>query len=154
MALQLQQLTKKAGIIAGVWASSLMLAAQPVAAQTMKWGDRCITDTKGNVGVGDVATIIGLQCLIANVLMTALTLIGLAGFAMMIYGAFRYMLSGGNTKAAENAQGTITFAVVGLVVAVSAFIVLNLIASFTGISPSILTGFNISIENNPLVVPQ
>lgn len=94
----------------------------------------CIADTEGITGRGDVATIQGLQCVLANVLSIFLTVIGLAGFVMLIIGAFRYMLAGSNTKATESSRNTITFAVVGLVVALSAFIILNIVASFTGVT--------------------
>jgi hypothetical protein len=87
--------------------------------------DYCVID--------GVATIQGFQCLIGNVLSVAITLIGLAAFVMMIYGSFRYMLSGGNTKGIEDARHTITYAVVGIVLALSAYIILNLIAAFTGV---------------------
>ena len=81
----------------------------------------------------DVATIQGLRCMIANVLSVAITGIGLAGFIMLIVGSFRYIASGGNTKGAETAKNTITFAVIGLVVALSSFVILNIIAEFTGV---------------------
>jgi len=115
----------------------------PVAAQTKAWSGVCIADRTATPGAGDVATFLGLQCLIANILSIALTLIGLAGFVMIIIGGFRYMLSGSDPKGADAARNTITFAVVGLVVALSAFIILNLIAAFTGI-PS-LTMFKLTI---------
>lgn len=51
----------------------------------------------------------------------------------MIVGGFRYLTSGGNSKGTETGRNTLTFAVVGLVVAISAFIILNLIAEFTGV---------------------
>jgi hypothetical protein len=80
-----------------------------------------------------VATIQGLQCLIGNVLSVIITIIGLAAFVMLILGSFRYMVSGGNSKGTESARQTITFAIVGIVVALSAFLILNLIAAFTGV---------------------
>lgn len=96
--------------------------AQPV------WTGRCV-----DAVYTDVATIQGLECLIANVLTVAMTLIGLAGFALIIIGAFKYMVSGGSTKEIESARNTISFVVVGIVVALSAFIILNLITAFTGV---------------------
>jgi hypothetical protein len=87
----------------------------------------------GDCVEGGVATIQGLRCIIANVLSVAITGIGLAGFIMLIIGGFRYLASGGNSKGAETAKNTITFAVIGLVVALSSFVILNLIAEFTGV---------------------
>lgn len=120
---------------------SYLLLAAPAHAQTQPWSGVCVADEAGIVGNGDVATIQGLQCLIANVLTVALTVIGLAGFVMIIIGAFRYMLSGGNTKTTESARNTITYAIIGMIVALSAFILLNLISAFTGVD--VIKIFNI-----------
>ncbi len=98
-------------------------------AQTQDWS----AISKGCV-VGDVATIQGVGCLVANVLSVALTIIGLAGFVMIIYAAFYMMLMGSNSQGTEKAKNTITMAVVGLIVALSSFIILNIISAFTGVS--------------------
>lgn len=111
-------------------------------AQTQAWSGRCVETVTSNGGSTEtVATIQGLECLIGNVLSIALSGIGIAGFIMMIVGAFRYMLSGGNAKGTEGGRNTITFAIVGLVVALSSFIILNMVAAFTGIN--VITSFQI-----------
>jgi hypothetical protein len=111
---------------------SLMTAAAMIlpsgaSAQTgpQPWGGDCIEK--------EVATIQGLRCMVANILSVAVTAIGFAGFIMLIVGGFRYLISGGNSKGTETARNTITFAIIGLVVAISAFVILNLIAKFTGV---------------------
>jgi len=48
----------------------------------------------------------------------AFALAGLACFAFILVGAFRYLNSGGDDKAIQAAKNTITFAIVGLVVVV------------------------------------
>ncbi len=147
----------------------MMLIFAPVAhAQaTISWlGTKCVgtsmsigtvtttsgvVQTNNNNGAADatdVATIQGFQCLIGNVLIVALTGITLIGFVMFVVGAFTYMLSGGNAKGTETAKNTITYAVIGLVVALSAFIIINLISAFTGVK-SILN-FTIPDSGNTL----
>jgi hypothetical protein len=114
--------------------SSLALAT-PVAAQTKAWGGKCVESQINDRGeVSSVATIQGLECLIANVFIVFITLIGLAAFVMFIIASFRWLTSGGNTKGIETARNTMTFAVIGIVVALSAFIIINLISSFTGVT--------------------
>lgn len=92
---------------------------------------------EGSLGPGvdatDVATVQGLECLIANIFTVIITLIGLAGLVMFIVGGFMWMLSGSNSGNTEKARNAITYAVVGIVVALSAFIIINLIANFTGV---------------------
>jgi hypothetical protein len=80
-----------------------------------------------------VATIQGLQCLLANVLSTFLTLVGIAAFVMLVVSAFRILVGGGNSTELDNSKKAITQAVIGLFVAISAFIILNLVAEFTGV---------------------
>jgi len=97
-------------------------------AQTSTWEGVCVSETDP-----DVATIQGLQCLIANILSVILTIIGLAGFIMLIVGAFRWMLSGGNQQSVSKAGNTMVYAVIGLILALSSFMILNIIAQFTGV---------------------
>jgi hypothetical protein len=87
-------------------------------------------------GAEDVATIQGLACMVSNILGVAITLIGMLALVMFVAASFRYLTSGGNSKSTEQAKGTITYAVAGIVVALSAFILLNLISSFTGVNVS------------------
>jgi hypothetical protein len=119
-----------ASFITGLFLALTLVFASPTTAQAQlptAWteADGCVSD--------GVATIQGAQCLISNVFAVAITFIGLAAFVMLIVGSFGYMLSGGNTKGTETARNTITFAIVGIVVALSAFIILNLIKNFTGV---------------------
>ncbi len=106
----------------------LALSAQPVFAQTAVWGGACVGGADK-----DVATIQGLECLFSNVFLVIIPLIGLAAFVMFLVGSFRWLTSGGDTKHTGQAKQTMTYAVIGIVVALSAFIILNLIANFTGV---------------------
>lgn len=80
-----------------------------------------------------VPTVQGARCIIANILSIGTSAVGLVGFVMFLIGSFTYLLSGGNTKGTESSKQTLTFAVVGIVVALSAFILLNVIRAFTGV---------------------
>ncbi len=111
--------------------TAYLLLATPVSAQTQAWSGVCLGNTENS---SDVATLQGLQCLIGNVLLIAVSGLGFIGFVMLVIGSFRYLLSGGNSKGTEQAQKTMTFAVVGLVVALSSFIIINLLSAFTGVS--------------------
>jgi NADH:ubiquinone oxidoreductase subunit 6 (subunit J) len=97
-------------------------------AQTQEW-----TAISPGCVSGDTATIQGIGCLLANVLSVSLTVLGIAGFIMIIYAAFNMMVMGGNSQATEKSKNTITFAIVGIILALSSFIIINLISEFTGI---------------------
>ncbi len=112
--------------------------ASPVNAQnTQSWEE--LQSEFGNeealcVSSEGVATIQGIMCLLANVLSVSLTVIGLAGFILMIVASLQWMLAGDNSQNVENARKTITFAIVGLIVALSSYMIINLLANFTGIN--------------------
>lgn len=92
------------------------------------WTGVCVSPTDSSV-----PTIQGLQCLIANVLSVSLTLLGIAGFIMLVWGALQWQLSGGDSQATQKAGKTMLFAFAGLVLALSSFIILNVVADFTGV---------------------
>lgn len=113
-------------------------------AQILAWSDRNSGCTYQS-SVGEVATIQGFECLVANVLASATTFIGLAAFVMFIIGGFLYLTSGGNTKGTEAGKQTITYAVIGIVVALMAFFLLQLVAAITGARGFLQ--FNLNIGN-------
>jgi len=125
--------------------------ATTASAQTKVWSGACTAEglfsANGlDLDPGkDVATIQGFSCLIANLLSIAITGIGLLAFVMFVIASFRYLVAGGNSKNVELAKGTMTYAVVGIVVALSSFIILNLISNFTGIN---VTEFIIPAASN------
>ena len=62
----------------------------------------------------------------------ALFLIGAISVIMLIYGGIRYTLSQGDSTAVQNAKNTIMYAVIGIVVAILAFAIVNfVVTSFT-----------------------
>ncbi len=72
----------------------------------------------------------GIFRTITNVL---LFLIGAISVIMLIVGGIRYVVSGGDSTAVQNAKNTILYAIVGVVVAILAFAVVNfVIGSFSG----------------------
>ena len=123
-------------LITYTYLSIFVVPAQAQEAWDANVNLHCTGTGSGIEGADDVATIQGLGCLIGNVLSVALTMIGMLALLMFIAASFRYMTSGGNSKSTEQARSTITYAVAGIVVALSAFILLNLISSFTGINVS------------------
>lgn len=72
----------------------------------------------------------GIFKTITNVL---LFIIGAISVIMLIVGGIRYVVSGGDSTAVQNAKNTILYAIVGVVVAILAYAVVNfVIGSFSG----------------------
>lgn len=61
---------------------------------------------------------------IANVL---IFLVGTAAVIFLIIGGLRYVLSQGNASAVEGAKNTILYAIIGIIVAVMAFAIVNFV---------------------------
>lgn len=62
---------------------------------------------------------------------------------MFLIGGFKYLTSGGDPKALEGAKGTLTHAILGLIVLVFAFLILVIIQAVTGVN---VTQFRISTD--------
>ncbi len=82
----------------------------------------------------DAATIQCLEPLFANAIIAIAALVGVALFIMLVVGGFKFLLSGGDQKQLESAKNTLTYAVLGLVVIVVAFLILKTIQVFTGVN--------------------
>lgn len=83
--------------------------------------------------VNGALTIQCLEPLFARFIAVSASLAGVIFFVMLVIGGFRYLFSGGNPKALEAAKGTMMSAGLGLTLVVSAFIIINIIAAFTGL---------------------
>lgn len=113
------------------------LAVQPVPAHATF--DKGLSDgassAQGKDQQGDAASLFGdggqggIFRTITNVL---LFLIGAISVIMLIIGGIRYVVSGGDSTAVQNAKNTILYAIVGVVVAILAYAVVNfVITSFS-----------------------
>jgi hypothetical protein len=94
----------------------------------------------------DVASIWSIIPLIKNAITAALSFSGVVLFVMLISGGFTFLFAGGDPKAAQKAQGTITSAIIGLVIIAAAFLILRVIESFTGVN---VTNMNLNIAPGP-----
>ena len=53
--------------------------------------------------------------------------VGVLSVGMLIFGGFRYVISGGKKESVTNAKNTILYAIIGLLVAVFAYAIINFI---------------------------
>jgi hypothetical protein len=83
---------------------------------------------------GDVATIKSLETLFTNVIQIVVSLAGVVLFLMFIAGGFSFLFSGGDQKKLEQAKGTLSAALMGLVVIIASFLIIRLISVFTGVT--------------------
>ena len=72
-----------------------------------------------------------------------LGIVGLASFSMFLFGGFRYLTAGADKDATVRARLTLSYAIMGLIIAVSAWLILRLIGVFLGVD---FTFFDICID--------
>lgn len=78
-----------------------------------------------------------LASLISLVVEVALGAAGVVFFAMLVWGGIRYISARGDEKAIGEARDTLTNAVIGLLIVISSFAIIRLIALATGADISI-----------------
>ena len=70
-----------------------------------------------------------VQGLITNIINAVLSIVGLVAVAMLIYGGFLIMISGGEQEKYDSGKKTITYAVVGLIVVILSYAIMNFIVT-------------------------
>ncbi len=81
--------------------------------------------------------------LMRNIIRFILIVAFVIAFIMLLVGGIRWILAGGDEKAVEKARGTITAALIGLVVVLIAFALIKMVETFFGVS--VLTGAGVGI---------
>lgn len=88
-------------------------------------GAQCVKD--GVMGAGDTGGGADLNAIIKNIVNLLLFVIGAVAVIMIVVGGIRYVTSNGESSAVTSAKNTILYAVIGLVVAVMAYAIVNFV---------------------------
>ncbi len=75
-----------------------------------------------------------LENVFENIVKAALGFAGIALFILLLSGGLKYIFSGGDPKAVDAAQKTITYAIGGLVLVLCSYLILVLIYKITGVN--------------------
>ena len=107
----------------GVSVLSTTSLSGSVSAQVSKGIDTATTsEMKGKSIDGDK----GLIKTVVNVLLWA---VGILSVIMIIFSGFRYITSAGDASKTKSAQSTLTYSVVGLIVAIMAYAIVNMVTN-------------------------
>lgn len=79
-----------------------------------------------------VATLLGIVCIVRNLLKPLPSLIALAALGMIIFAGFKYISAGADPKAVSSAQQTATYAIIGVLMLSGAWLLILLIERLTG----------------------
>lgn len=83
-----------------------------------------------------IAKISDLESVFGSVVGVVLAAVGVAVLVMFVIGGLKFLTAGGDKDATSKAQKTITYALAGLVLTVSAYIILSLLGKFFGVDLS------------------
>ena len=117
----------RVGLLVGILSGVLALAAfAPQTAKAAEPTDAACTGvavTGVNCGEGEE----GLTSTIQAVINILLYIVGAASVVMLVIGALRYVLSAGDAQAAASAKNTIIYAIIGIIVAVMAWVIADFV---------------------------
>ncbi len=76
---------------------------------------------------GMPAELIGDNGVFGHITNVVLLLVGLVSVIMLVYGGLRYILSGGDSKKVTDAKNTILYAIIGLIISLLAYAIVNFV---------------------------
>lgn len=71
--------------------------------------------------------LIGPTGVFTKITNTVLYAVGIISVIMLIYGGLRYIISGGDSKKVTDAKNTILYAIIGLIISILAFAIVNFV---------------------------
>lgn len=80
------------------------------------------------------AQLTDLTTVLSSVVSVAIPLAGVAVIVMFLVGGFGFLTAGGDKEATQKAQRTLTYAIGGLILVLSAWMIMALLGNFLGIS--------------------
>lgn len=107
-------------IITGV-SAFLTLSAGKVMAMTVQEGAEAARAD------GMPSELLGPNGVFTQITNTILYAVGIISVVMLIYGGLRYVISGGDSKKVTDAKNTILYAIIGLVISILAFAIVNFV---------------------------
>jgi cytochrome bd-type quinol oxidase subunit 2 len=105
---------------------------------TKDWGT-CVKPLEGIPDATGVATISCIWIVLQNVINAALALSGLVAVFLIIYSGYQYVTSSGDKEKVDNARKRLTYAIIGLVIIMLSFVMINIFSQLTGVELNQLT---------------
>lgn len=95
----------------------------------------------GCINPQGIATLSCLPAVFQNIVNALLLFAGIVSFFLLMLAGIKLMLARGEAKQLEEARHTATYAIIGLILVLLSFMVLNLVAYFTGVDCIRFFGF-------------
>lgn len=108
-----------------------------------------INGASANTTYSGIASLSCIPFIIQNIIFWLLVFAGTVALILVIIAGIKFITSGGDAKQAEGARKTLTFAILGLVLILFSFAILNFIAKTTGINCITKFGFDVCQDSPP-----
>src|SRR3972149_9422156 len=91
-----------------------------------------LATTPSYAAVDEPAKLSGIVKILENIIGLLAPAAGIAFLIMLIIGGWQFMSSGGDPKAVGGAKNTLTFAIIGIILVIASWLILQLVAEITG----------------------
>lgn len=113
-------------IITGISTAVTLCAGKAMALTVQEGAEAARAD-------GMPAELVGINGIFTRITNTVLYIVGVISVIMLVWGGLRYILSGGDSKKITDAKNTILYAIIGLVIAVLAYAIVNFVLNTIGV---------------------
>lgn len=93
---------------------------------SVDWTEDCAPD--------GIATLSCIPNVLEVVVFWALVFAGIVAFFLIVLAGYKFLNSGGDPKSADSARKTFTYGILGFVLILLSFLIIDLIAEVTGVS--------------------
>lgn len=112
-------------VITGIGATLTLCAGKAMAMTAQEGAEAVRAD-------GMPAELVGVNGVFTKFSNIALYAVGAISVIMLIWGGLRYITSGGDSKKITDAKNTILYAIIGLIIAILAFAIINFVLNTIG----------------------
>ena len=128
----MKKIIKTAGqVITGAAAAVTIMAGRAMAAIS-DYENPAQAGAEAARGNGMPADLVGVDGVFTKITNTVLYAVGIISVVMLIIGGIRYVISGGDSKKVTDAKNTIMYAIIGLIIAILAYAIVNFVITAVG----------------------
>lgn len=113
-------------VITGLSAFATILAGKALALSAREGAEAARTSEMP-------ADLIGPQGTFTQLTNTILFFVGIVSVIMLIWGGLRYIVSGGDSKKVTDAKNTVLYAIIGLIISLLSFAIVNFVINAVGV---------------------
>lgn len=123
-------LEKTGQILTGAATMATIMAGRAMAA--MDYSNPAQAGAEAARASGMPSDLIGTSGVFTKITNTVLFAVGIISVIMLIVGGLRYIISGGDSKKVTDAKNTIMYAIIGLIIAILSYAIVNFVISAVG----------------------